>query len=214
MSSLSSRARLRIAMLGVALAAPLAGCGILPKQETLSVFRPEPAVTIDPSWAQVGWSLQISRPHVDAAYDSARILVRSRPGELEVYKGVAWTQPAPDLVLDSLLRAFADSGRFAGVARRGEGVKAEYELLLDLRRFEADYIDRDAPSARITLGARLIHNVDNRIVASRVFDVASPADGIDMPPIHRAFERGLEDTTTQLIGWALEQGQRDARSGH
>ena len=28
----------------------------------------------------------------------ARILVRPRPGELQVYKGAAWTQPAPDLV--------------------------------------------------------------------------------------------------------------------
>ena len=46
-------------------------------------------------------------------------------------KVASWTQPAPDIVLDTLLRAFADSGRVAGVARRGEGVNAHYEAFSD-----------------------------------------------------------------------------------
>ena len=118
---------LRIAALALA-AIALAGCGILPKQETLALYRPEPAIAADSTWPQANWQLQIARPYADDMHDSARILVRPRSGELQVYKGAAWTQPAPDMVLDTLLRAFADSGRLAGVARRGEGVNAQYEL--------------------------------------------------------------------------------------
>lgn len=113
---------------------PLAGCGVLPKREPIALYRPEAVVATDPAWPQANWQLRIARPYADDAHDSARILVRPQPGELQVYRAAAWTQPAPDLVLDTLLRAFGDSGRVAGVGRRGEGVGADYELLLDLRR--------------------------------------------------------------------------------
>lgn len=209
MSRLAVRISLRACALAAALTA-LAGCGILPKRETLSLYRPEPAIAADPAWPQARWQLQIARPHADAAHDTTRILVRPRPGELQVYKGAAWTQPAPDLVHDVLLRAFADSARFAGIARRGEGVAAEYELLLDLRRFESDYDGGGAPRARIELGARLVHNADNRVVASRVFDADIPADGTDVASVNHAFERGLGAISATLIGWTAEEGQRDA----
>ncbi|MEQ1511781.1 MAG: ABC-type transport auxiliary lipoprotein family protein [Lysobacteraceae bacterium] len=207
--SARSVAGIRIAALLLA-AAWLTSCGILPKQETLALYRPEPTIAVDAAWPQAKWQLQIARPYADDTHDSARILVRPQPGELQVYKGAAWTQPAPDLVLDTLLRAFADSRRLAGVARRGEGVSAQYELLLDLRRFESDYDGNAMPSARIEIGARLVNNAGNRVVATRVFDVTTPADGTDVARINRAFAQGLSDTSTQLIGWTLSEGQRDS----
>ena len=213
---LSARAvtGIRIAALLFATAS-ISACGILPKQETLALYDPTPQRSaaqdaLNAAWPQANWQLQISRPYADTMHDSARILVRPQPGELQVYKGAAWTQPAPDIVLDALVRAFADSGRLAGVARRGEGVSAQYELLLDLRRFESDYGNGEMPGARIELGARLIHNADNRVVASRVFDVTTPAGGTAVAQINRAFEQGLGDTTAQLIGWTLSEGQRDS----
>lgn len=208
--SARSVAGVRIAALLLA-AAWLTGCGILPKQETLALYRPEPAIAVDAAWPQANWQLQIARPYADAMHDSARILVRPQPGELQVYKGAAWTQPAPDLVLDTLLRAFADSGKLAGVARRGEGVSAQYELLLDLRRFESDYDGGTTPGARIEIGARLVHNAGNRVVASRVFDVTVPTDGTDVVQVNRAFERAIGDANMQLIGWVLAEGNRNAR---
>lgn len=204
---------LRACALALALL-PLAGCGVLPKHEPIALYRPEAVVATDPAWPQANWQLRIARPYADDAHDSARILVRPQPGELQVYKGAAWTQPAPDLVLDTLLRAFGDSGRVAGVGRRGEGVGADYELLLDLRRFEADYADEARPTARIALGARLVRNDDDRVVASRVFEADAPADGTAVTAVDRAFAQGLGVVTTQLIGWTLDEGRRDAATRH
>lgn len=209
MSRLSARASLRIAALAIATAS-LAACGILPKQETMVLYRPEPSIATDAAWPQATWQLQIARPYADAAHDSARILVRPQPGELQVYKGAAWTQPAPDIVHDVLMRAFIDSGRFAGVARRGEGVSPRYELLLDLRRFESDYADGNTPTVRMAIGARLVHNADNRIVASRVFEADVPTEGTDVPRINRAFEQGLGDVSAAMVGWVLAEGGRNA----
>lgn len=199
------RAPLRLAALAALLA--LAGCGVLPKNEPIALYRPEPRVAIDAAWPKADWQLQIARPVADDSSDSARILVRPRAGELQVYKGAAWTQAAPDIVHDALMRAFVDSERFAGVARRGEGVSPRYELLLDLRRFESDYADGSTPTVRIAIGARLVHNIDNRIVASRVFEADVPAEGTDVPRINRAFEQGLGDVSSRMIGWVLAEGR-------
>lgn len=213
-SSASTRLRAprRLAALAALLA--LGGCGLLPKNEPIALYRPEPRVAIDTAWPKAEWQLQIARPVADASSDSARILVRPRAGELQVYKGAAWTQPAPDIVHDALMRAFIDSSRFAGVARRGEGVSPRYELLLDLRRFESDYADADTPTVRIAIGARLVHNADNRIVASRVFEADVPAEGTDVPRINRAFESGLGQLASELIGWTLSEGRQDAARRH
>jgi len=219
MLSARTRRALRIAALAVATAA-LAGCGILPKQETLALYDPTPQrgaaqqtapTTANAEAPQADWQLQISRPYADTMHDSARILVRPEPGELQVYRGAAWVQPAPDIIQDTLLRAFADSGRLPGVARRGDGVSARYQLLLDLRRFESDYEGGATPNVRIELGARLVLNADNRVVANRVFDIVTPVDGTDVVQINRAFQRGLGEATTQLIDWTLMEGLRDSK---
>ena len=206
-SAVGSIARPTALLLAMAL---LSGCGILPKQQSITLYAPQPQIEADAAWPSVDWQLQIPRPYADAALDSERILVRPQPGELQVYKGAAWAQAAPDLVHDVLLRAFADSGRLRGVARRGEGVNAKYELLLDLRRFESDYSGGDTPTVRIELGARLVHNADNRVAVARAFAANVPANGTTIAQVNRAFEQALDDTTTQLIGWTLSEGQRDS----
>ncbi len=53
-------------------------------------------------------------------------------------------------------------------------------------------------------------NADNRVVATRVFDATTPADGTDIARINRAFGHSLGDITAQLIGWTLSEGQRDS----
>jgi cholesterol transport system auxiliary component len=193
----------------LAITAVLAGCSILPEQKSIALYAPQPHLVADPAWPKADWQLLISRPYADATVDSERILVRPQPGELQVYKGAAWSQSAPDLVHDVLLRAFTDSGRLRGVARRGEGVNAAYELLLDLRRFESEYSDGAMPSVRIELGARLVHNADNRVTAQRVFQIEAPADSTDIAAVNRAFERALGDVATQLVGWTLSEGNND-----
>ena len=206
-ASIFSRPLRDVARTGILIGALglIAGCGILPKQSSVSLYRPEPVIANDATWSRVDWQLRIARPYADAAHDSERILVRPQAGELQVYKGAAWTQPAPDIVHDTLLRAFADSGRFAGISRRGESVAPRYELLLDLRRFESDYDGGAAPAARIELGARLVRVEDQSIVASRVFIANVPAGDTAVASVNHAFERGLGEMSSQMIGWVLTE---------
>lgn len=192
----------------LALAVVLAGgCGILPEKEPLALYAPEARVQADPSWPSVSWQLQVPRPHAAELLDSPRIVVRPVPGELQVYKGAVWTQPAPDLLQDVLLRAFDDSGRIPGAARRGSGVAGDYELLLDLRRFDSDYAG-GAPAAVVEVGAKLVSTRENRVVASRAFRASAQAAATDVASVSRAFEAALGEVATGVVGWTLVEGER------
>jgi cholesterol transport system auxiliary component len=205
----SHRALIRLACLAV-LAAGITACGILPKKQPLALYAPEGRVTVDPGWPTVSWQLQIPRPHADELVDSPRIVVRPMPGELQVYKGAIWAQPAPDLMQNTLLRAFEDSGKIAGVARRGSGITGEYELLLDLRRFESDYAGGASPSAVIEMGAKLVATGSNSVIANRTFRQASASPSADITAVAHAFEQSLAAISSEIVGWTLVEGQRHA----
>lgn len=200
---------LRLACIAT-LAAGIAACGILPKKQPLALYAPEPRVSVDPSWPTVSWQLQVPRPHADELVDSPRMVVRPLPGELQVYKGAVWSQPAPDLLQNALLRAFEDSGKIAGVARRGSGIAGDYELLLDLRRFESDYAGGANPAAVVEIGAKLVAGRSNSVIASRTFRQAGASASTDITAVAQAFDQSLGAITSQIVGWTLVEGQRHA----
>lgn len=188
------------------------GCSLLgaKSREPTTIYAPEVRVAPEPSWPTVAWQLTISPPQAARMIDSLRIAVRPTPGELQVYKGANWSRPPTQLLEDAVLHALEDSGRIAAVARQGSGVDGDYRLLLDVRRFEADYAGAPVPSAVIEVNAKLLHPVQQRVVATRTFSVQRPASGTAVPEVVAAFEPALAQVTAQLCGWVLEQGQRSA----
>ncbi|KRG66268.1 ABC transporter [Stenotrophomonas humi] len=190
----------------------LSGCSVLAggDRQSTTIYAPQVRVAADPAWPQVNWQLSIAKPSAARLVDSPRINVRPTPGELEVYRGATWSQPATDMLEDTLLRGFEDSGRISAVARIATGIRSDYKLTTDLRRFEADYRGGDMPAATIELNAKLIHSIDQRVVASRTFLVAEPATSTELPHVAHAFEGALDKVATELIGWTLVSGQQDA----
>ncbi|MGB3394275.1 MAG: ABC-type transport auxiliary lipoprotein family protein [Stenotrophomonas sp.] len=190
----------------------LAGCSLLVNgdRDATTLYAPQVSINTDPAWPHVDWQLAIAKPAAARVVDSPRINVRPTPAELEVYRGATWAQPATDMLENALLRGFEDSGRIRAVARIATGIRADYKLSIDLRRFESDYAGNPAPAATIELNAKLIHSTDQRVVASRTFLVTEPAAGTDLPSVATAFETALNRTTTELVGWTLQAGQADA----
>ncbi len=201
-----------IKLLAPACLLALAGCSVLAggDRQSTTIYAPQVRVQADPAWPQVNWQLAIAKPSAARLIDSPRINVRPTPGELEVYRGATWSQPATDILEDTLLRGFEDSGRIDAVARIATGIRSDYKLTTDLRRFESDYRGGELPAATIELNAKLIHSLDQRVVAARTFVVTEPATSTEIGSVASAFETALDKTATELIGWTLLNGQRDA----
>ncbi len=192
----------------------LAGCSVLASggKDPVTIYSPTIRVSPDPSWPQVDWQLSVVKPSAGRLIDSPRINVRPTPGELEVYRGASWAQPATDMLEDSVVRGFEDSGKIAGVARVSTGIRSDYKLTMDLRRFESDYAGQPLPSATIEINAKLLHSVDQRVVASHTFLIARPASDTGTAAVADAFQQAMTQLTRDLVGWTLRTGQQDAIS--
>lgn len=198
------RLSLSLALLG------LAGCSVLgdlSEQSPTTIYAPEVRVAPDPSWPSVPWSLVIAKPTAPRVVDSPRITVRPVPGELQVYKGASWAQPATDMLQDAVQRALEDSGRIGAVASADAGIIGDYRLVMDVRRFEADYAGNGVPAATIELNAKLVLNRTQQVVATRTFLQQQPAAGTGTEQVANAFEQALGALTTQIVGWTLASGQ-------
>lgn len=191
----------------------LAGCSSLlggGSRDPVTIYSPDVHIQPQAAWPQVEWQLAIVKPTAARLVDSPRINVRPTPGELQVYRGATWAQPATDIVEGTLLRAFEDSGKIGGVGRTSDGIRADYRLVTDLRRFESDYAGQALPSATIELNAKLLHSNDQRVVASRTFVIAKPASATDVGAVTAAFEQALQQMAGDVVGWTLAAGQQDA----
>ncbi|MGL4691728.1 MAG: ABC-type transport auxiliary lipoprotein family protein [Stenotrophomonas maltophilia] len=198
-------------LLPIALIAALGGCSLLGSNErsAVTIYSPVIRIQADPSWPTVDWQLVLVKPSAARVVDSPRINVRPTPSELEVYKGVSWAQPATDMLDDALVRGFEDSGRINGVARVTTGIRADYKLAMDVRRFEADYRGQATPTALIEVNAKLIHVIDQRVVADRTFRQENPVGSTDVAQVTAALEQGLQTLTTNVVGWTLVTGEQD-----
>jgi cholesterol transport system auxiliary component len=201
-------------LLALPFALALAGCSILgsEQRDPVTIYAPDVRVPARADWPNVAWSLVIAKPTAARVIDSPRISVRPMPGELQVYRGVSWALPATDMLQDAVQRTLEDSGRIPAVASADAGILGDYRLVMDLRRFEADYAGGAQPEALVEVNAKLVNNRDQRVVASRTFLQQRPAGGIDVAQVATAFEQALEAATADIVGWVLVSGNGDPKA--
>ena len=191
----------------------LAGCSIVGgSKEPVTVYAPDPRVAPDASWPQVTWQLEIARPDAARAIDSLRIAVRPTPNELQVYKGASWAKRPSEQIEDMVLRTLEDSQKITAVAPNGSGMTADYTLLMELRRYEADYAGNGVPAATIEINAKLLHARNQTVVASRTFLQAVPAGGTDTASVAQAFGTALGTLAHDVAGWTLATGDANSRT--
>jgi cholesterol transport system auxiliary component len=208
-SDVSREAFLPMRTIAVALSFALlaSSCSILGKADPIRLVDPQPRATADASWPQAKFALLVLRPVANQSLDTDRIVVRPAPGALQVYKGAAWPDPAPEMVQTALMRAFEDSGKILSVARPGGAVRGDFQLSTELRAFESVYDDA-TPNATIELHARLIRVTDGAAVAARTFRISEPSRGTDVGEVSDAFGRGLGKLGHDVVGWSLSEGNR------
>ena len=146
-------------VLALPLALALAGCSILgsEQRDPVTIFAPDVRVPARPDWPAVSWTLVIAKPTAARVIDSPRISVRPMPGELQVYRGVSWALPATDMLQDAVQRTLEDSGRIPAVASADAGILGDYKLVMDVRRFEADYAGAALPSAVVSSSITILN---------------------------------------------------------
>ncbi|BAQ77990.1 MULTISPECIES: ABC-type transport auxiliary lipoprotein family protein [unclassified Pseudomonas] len=195
----------------LALSAVLAltsACSILPKGEPLDIYRLPvgQAAATAPSQA-LPWSLQLLKPQASDALNSARIAVIPQGNLISSYKASRWSDPAPILLRNRLLDGFQRDGRVQLLSTDDSNLQTDLALGGDLQAFQTEY-QGSAAQVVIRLDARLIRGNDQKILASRRFEVRQPLTETAVPAVVTGFGQAGDALTRQVVDWAVGQGNR------
>lgn len=182
----------------------LSACSIGGPKIAVQVFDPAVASSPAPAGPALDWSITVATPQANALVDSDRIAVRPAPDLLQTYKGARWADTGPELLQTALVRAFEDSGRFAGVTRAGaSGRRGDVALFSELRHFETHYRGGE-PVVVVELQARLVGR-DGRIATRRFREEATPATP-QVEAVVQAFGQAMSSLSADVRDWALAEG--------
>ena len=186
----------------------LSACSILPKPEQVDVYWLPYAQTpmAASQSAPVNWSLRLDKPMASNALNSQNIAVVPEGNLISNYKGARWSDPAPVLLRNRLLDAFLQDGRIQGLSTDDSNLQADYELGGELLAFQTHYNGK-SPQVLVQYNARLVRTSDQRVIASKRFDVRQPLNNPLVPGVVAGFGQASDVLMPQVVQWVLQQGQ-------
>lgn len=145
-------------------------------------------------------ALSVARPGSASALDTDRVAVVQPDSRFDYFSGVRWSEPAPQMLQQQLVRALAADGRFESVVAAPSRVPADLVLDVELRRFEAVYAaDGGAPEVRVEMQVSLIDPRQARRVASFVAAGSATAAANRQAAVIAAFESATADAVRAVV---------------
>jgi phospholipid/cholesterol/gamma-HCH transport system substrate-binding protein len=143
--------------------------------------------------------LAIPEPTAVAMLETQRMLfspVKDYPN----FEGFIWADSIPKLLQARLIDSFENYDIAHAPLRAADMGQADYQLLVDLRRFR---IATEAePAAEIELSARIVDK-NGKIIAARLFDASARLDRIEPQAAVDAFNKAFGQIAMDLIGWTV-----------
>ncbi|WP_040266492.1 ABC-type transport auxiliary lipoprotein family protein [Pseudomonas rhodesiae] len=187
----------------------ISACSILPKADPSDVYRLASAQATSQG-TPVSWSLRVTKPQTSEFLDSPRIAVVPNGDLISSYANSRWSDPAPVLLRNRLLDGFQRDGRVTLLSTDDTNLQADYELGGQLQAFQSEYRG-NAVEVVIRLDARLVRGSDQRILASRRFEVRQPVSDTQVPGVVAAFGQAGDQLNKQVVDWVVAQGNRGVK---
>ena len=182
----------------------ISACSILPKADPSDVYRLASAQATSQG-TPVSWSLRVTKPQTSEFLDSPRIAVVPNGDLISSYANSRWSDPAPVLLRNRLLDGLQRDGRVTLLSTDDTNLQADYELGGQLQAFQSQYRG-SAVEVVIRLDARLVRGSDQRILASRRFEVRQPVSDTQVPGVVAAFGQAGDQLNKQVVEWVVQQG--------
>ena len=199
----------KVLLVGVSAISVSACVSLLPEVEPSAIYRlssPTPA-----SWTSSdGAMIEINIPNAPRGLSSDSIAILTSDRHLAYMGQAKWISPAPRIVQNLIIDSFNAAEGQLVPARPSDGVRAQYELQLDLREFEASYDQGagSAPMVNVRIAARLVSAETNGFIGTRVFTAQARASADRQQAVVDAFNRAAGDAARNMANWSSEMVSR------
>ncbi len=193
------------AVLGFVLAFFLGACALItpPKAppETYDISAPR-----DFSNLRSGTRAQvlIKAPTALKALDSQNIVVKPNPAIITYLGGAQWSDTLPKMLQTKLVEAFENSGRAGAVAKPGDGLVIDYQIISAIRAFEV-VVNGGSKTAIVELSVKLLNDRSGKVLRSKVFRATTPFSGSKNDHYVAALDRAFDAVAADLVVWVLNR---------
>lgn len=143
--------------------------------------------------------LLIVEPSALKVLDSEQIVIKPSAAEVEYIARAQWTDRLPKVVQAKLVETFENTGRARAVAKPGEGLVIDYQLVSDIRAFEASL--QEGGVAKVSISVKLVSDRTGKVVRTRVFSKAVPLGGTDGLAVATALDDAFDLVSAEIVKW-------------
>ena len=142
--------------------------------------------------------LLVPEPTTLTTLDMSRLQIQGAP--LPGAPDIQFPDALPRVVQMRAVQSFENAGYLRALGHSPDGVAANFQLLLDIRRFGVVSEDQRR-IADIEYGAKILSN-DGRILDARIIRAREPIAGDDVTAVGAAFDKAFGQTLSELTVWA------------
>jgi cholesterol transport system auxiliary component len=177
----------------------LPGTGEAPQTYVLT-----PKTTFRPTLPKVSWQLLVDVPIAPAEIDTTRIPLSRSPVTIDYFGNAVWPDRAPIMVQTLLVESFESTRRITAIARESVGLRADYILKPELRKFTAVYdAPQGPPVISVIMNVRLVKMPERAIIAQSTYAARERAARNTMEAIIEGFDEALGVVLKRIIEWTL-----------
>ncbi|MEZ5791180.1 MAG: ABC-type transport auxiliary lipoprotein family protein [Nitratireductor sp.] len=144
----------------------------------------------------------IVEPSALKSLDSQNIVVKASPTEIEYLAKSQWSDRLPKVVQARLVEAFENTGRVRAVSKPGEGLVIDYQIVTDIRAFQAN-VGAGSRDAMVSLSVKLVSDRTGKVVRSQVFDVSVPLGSTGPGQIVDALNVAFDRAASDIVRWVF-----------
>lgn len=143
----------------------------------------------------------VAEPSALKALDTERIAARPTEAEYAYLPRAVWADRLPRLLQARLLETLQNTEGVKAVGLPGQGLLINYQIILDVRRFEiAD------TGAVVSFNVKLLDDTNGRVVASRVVTASAPhVGGGSNQAAVAALDAAMDQAFIEITRWIVER---------
>lgn len=144
----------------------------------------------------------ILEPAALRSLDAQEIVVKTTPTRIEYLARSQWPDRLPKVVQARLVEAFENTDRVRAVARPGEGLVIDYQIVSDIRAFQAN-IGAGRQEAKVELSVKLVSDRTGKVLRSKVFEATSPLGSTLPGAVVNGLNEAFEAVSRDVVKWVL-----------
>lgn len=197
----------------------LSGCGLGTLTNAAAptdLYLLSPKSTFDPNLPRLRQQIVVTEPTATAAVSNDRITVQPSALEVRFLPRARWVDRAPLIVQALLIESYENSGKVDAVGSSAIGLRADYQVVPDIREFQA-ILPSDAPEgaplqAHVRINIKIVNDDFDRIIASRSIERVRTSASDDPRDIVIAFDEALGAVMKEVVEWSVRVMHRDAQT--